>query len=262
MNNIAKVHCLFEQSGTFKREFRKMGIPAEDYDILDDFGETDRKVDLFDEIDRAYDGRESLFDGIGKEDLVMAFFPCTRFETQIMLSFRSERHGMGTRTAEWKLENAMTLHQELHDMYMRICKLFMVCLRGGWRMVVENPRSQPHYLTMYFPIRPKVIDPDRRVNGDYYKKATQYWFVNCKPESNVIFEALIPVDQGTIKHAERLGIARNRKVSRSMMHWQYARRFIAMYIIDRETCEKNVGIEKDGDADAGTGYLWDSMLHE
>ena len=28
-----KVHCLFEQSGTFKNEFRKLGYEAEDYDI-------------------------------------------------------------------------------------------------------------------------------------------------------------------------------------------------------------------------------------
>ena len=45
-----KVHCLFEQSGTFKNEFKKLGIQAEDYDILNDFGETDHIVDLFTEI--------------------------------------------------------------------------------------------------------------------------------------------------------------------------------------------------------------------
>lgn len=36
-----KVHCFFEQSGTFKNEFIKPGIPAEDYDIQNNFGETD-----------------------------------------------------------------------------------------------------------------------------------------------------------------------------------------------------------------------------
>lgn len=50
-----KVHCLFEQSGTFKNEFKKLGIPAEDYDIQNNFGETDHVIDLFAEIDRAYD---------------------------------------------------------------------------------------------------------------------------------------------------------------------------------------------------------------
>lgn len=45
-----KAHCLFEQSGTFKNEFKKLGIEAYDYDILNDFGQTDYQIDLFDEI--------------------------------------------------------------------------------------------------------------------------------------------------------------------------------------------------------------------
>ena len=35
------VHLFFEQSGTFKKEFIKLGIPAFDYDIQNNFGETD-----------------------------------------------------------------------------------------------------------------------------------------------------------------------------------------------------------------------------
>lgn len=49
---IKKARCLFEQSGTFKNEFIKLGIPAEDYDILNDFGQTDHVIDLFEEIRR------------------------------------------------------------------------------------------------------------------------------------------------------------------------------------------------------------------
>lgn len=47
---INKAHCLFEQSGTFKNEFIKLGIPAEDYDILNDFNQTDHIVDLYSHI--------------------------------------------------------------------------------------------------------------------------------------------------------------------------------------------------------------------
>lgn len=43
-------HCLFEQSGTFKNEFKKLGIEAYDYDIQNEFNETDYVVDLFEEI--------------------------------------------------------------------------------------------------------------------------------------------------------------------------------------------------------------------
>lgn len=43
-------HCLFEQSGTFKNEFIKLGIPALDYDIANEYGQTDKQIDLFAEI--------------------------------------------------------------------------------------------------------------------------------------------------------------------------------------------------------------------
>ena len=45
-----KAHCLFEQSGTFKNEFKKLGVDAYDYDILNDYGQTDYQIDLFKEI--------------------------------------------------------------------------------------------------------------------------------------------------------------------------------------------------------------------
>jgi hypothetical protein len=64
MEITGKVHCFFEQSGTFKNEFIKFGIPAEDYDIQNNFGETDHVVDLFGAIEAAYDGKPSIFDNI------------------------------------------------------------------------------------------------------------------------------------------------------------------------------------------------------
>lgn len=51
-----KAHCLFEQSGTFKNEFKKLGIEAYDYDILNDYGQTDYQIDLYEEIEKAYRG--------------------------------------------------------------------------------------------------------------------------------------------------------------------------------------------------------------
>ena len=50
-----KVWCMFEQSGTFKNEFKKLGIDAVDLDIQNNFGETDYVIDLFGEINKAYD---------------------------------------------------------------------------------------------------------------------------------------------------------------------------------------------------------------
>ena len=51
-----KIHCFFEQSGTFKNQFKRLGYDAYDYDIQNNFGETDYVIDLFDEIEKAYGG--------------------------------------------------------------------------------------------------------------------------------------------------------------------------------------------------------------
>lgn len=47
---------MFEQSGTFKNEFKKLGYDAVDLDIQNNFGETDYQIDLFAEIEKAYQG--------------------------------------------------------------------------------------------------------------------------------------------------------------------------------------------------------------
>lgn len=50
------VHCFFEQSGTFKNEFKNLGFRAFDYDIQNNFSETDYVIDLFEEIQKAFEG--------------------------------------------------------------------------------------------------------------------------------------------------------------------------------------------------------------
>ena len=99
MEITGKVHCFFEQSGTFKNEFIKLGIPAEDYDIQNNFGQTDHVVDLFGEIEAAYDGKPSIFDNIREGDLIMAFFPCIYFSclSQMAMRFSYRNYQKNTR---------------------------------------------------------------------------------------------------------------------------------------------------------------------
>ena len=226
-------HCMFEQSGTFKNEFKKLGIEAYDYDLQDEFGETDYKVDLFDEIRKAYEGWESIFDRVGGEDIIMAFFPCTRFETQISINFRGEALQQKKWTDLQKLQYCMKLHSELHMLYERLCQLVVVAERKGLKLIIENPLSQPHYLTNYWCIKPKVKDHNRRRNGDYQKKPTQYFFINCEPSFNLVMEVLDYVPLRTHNDAKSED-GKNVQTMRSMMHPQYARRFIKQYILPRE----------------------------
>lgn len=224
-------HCLFEQSGTFKNEFKKLGYEAYDYDIQNEFGETDYVIDLFAEIRGGYEGKPSIFDKISSDDLILAFFPCIRFETRIELFFR----GQATQQKNWsdtkKLEYSMQLQEELNDLYLLISKLALICIERGLKLVIENPYMQPHYLTTHWCLKPKLIDKDRTQNGDYYQKPTQYWFINCEPRQNLVFEPLDYVPTKTISKVKvEDGISV--KTQRSMIHPQYANRFIRQYLLD------------------------------
>jgi len=238
---INKAHCLFEQSGTFKNQFKNLGIVAEDYDILNDFGETDHQVDLFAEIEKAFEGEESIFDEITPQDIAFAFFPCVRFEDQITLHFRGEMDTFKNYTDEQKCLYDIKLMNELSYMYNLVNKLCIVCMRKGIRLILENPKGTMHFLTRYWCMKPTFIDYDRRLNGDYFKKPTQYWFINCTPEQNVLFEAL-PVNEVGIMDAvnnankeiySQVGV-KDRKTMRSMIHPDYANRFIRQYILDAD----------------------------
>lgn len=226
-----KVHCMFEQSGTFKNEFRKLGYEAYDYDIANDFSETDYVIDLFDEIEKAYCYRDSIFDNIKKDDLILAFFPCIRFEEQIQLHFRGTAFQMKNYDDIEKLQLDMKMHKELHDLYEFVTMLTIVALRGGLRLVIENPYSSTHYLIKYWAIKPKVIDKNRHENGDYYEKPTQYFFVNFEPKENIIMdEPMIIHPKKRISYAKDED-GKTRKVQRSMISKDYARRFIKTYLI-------------------------------
>lgn len=223
---IEKVHCFFEQSGTFKNEFKKLGIESFDYDILDDFGQTDYRIDLFHEIATAYRGGQSVFDRISKNDLIIAFFPCVRFEQQILLSFKGISNSMKDWTLEQKLKYDMRLHDELALLYKLITKLVLICLSRGLRLVIENPYNVQHYLTKYWALEPAIIDKDRSKKGDYFVKPTQYWFVNFKPNMEPLFEAPI-IRQ---KHEQ---VSKQNKIKRSMISPEYANRFIREYLLER-----------------------------
>lgn len=226
---INKVHCFFEQSGTFRDEFIKLGIPAEDYDIDNSYGNTDHVIDLFGEINAAYGGGTSVFDSVSKEDLIISFFPCVRFSEQALLGFQGNSNRVRLWTDDKKLQYDLKLHDELHNLYNLISKMAIVVIQKGLRMVIENPYADRHYLKNYWCLKPQIIDKDRTVNGDYYKKPTQYFFIGCKPEQNFIFE---PIEASTKKTVKFLKWNNDRQKERSLIHPQYARRFIKMYLID------------------------------
>ncbi len=181
----ARVHCFFEQSGTFKQEFIKLGIPAEDYDIQNNFGQTDNVVDLFAEIEAAYDNRPSLFDGIGSDDLIMAFFPCIYFCGFSQLAQTYSYVNYRNLTVKEKTDAILKRQADRTYFLGLLTKLFCIVYERDLRMIVENPANSNFLLfKQNFVEPPTFIDKDRTNRGDFFHKPTAYWFVNTAPHTH------------------------------------------------------------------------------
>ena len=234
-NAPTRVHCFFEQSGTFKNEFIKLGIPAEDYDIQNHFGQTDHVIDLFAQIEAAYDGKASVFDTIKPSDLIMAFFPCIYFCGFSQLA----------QTYSFLNYKCLTVHEKTQAIIKRqedrtyflglLTKLFCIVYERDLRMVVENPATG-NFLTLKqnFVEPCTFIDRDRTTRGDVFKKPTAYWFVNIKPHTHTHTHTHTPKSKirkiTKAASAERAGLCSE---ARSMISQDYARNFICDFILGK-----------------------------
>ena len=230
-----KIHCFFEQSGTFKKEFQKLGYEAYDYDIQNEFGETDYVIDLFKEIDNAYDNKPSIFDNITSNDLIMAFFPCIYFtgSTNPVL-FTLGHNNYKNLTLREKLDKIIQRGKDRQYFYEMIQKMVGVCLLRNLRLIIENPWSTngAHYLKDNFFKNPDLIDNNRTLRGDDFVKPTGYWFFNCEPTFGCSFE---PNKNHNIifkcKPSKMGGVC---STERSMINPKYARNFICDFILGKQ----------------------------
>lgn len=237
-----KVHCFFEQSGTFKNEFKKLGIPAEDYDIQNNFGETDHIMDLFGEIDRAYDNltrqdktrqdKTTIFDEIdASQDLIVAFYPCIYFCEKSQLSFFLNMINYRALTTGQRILKIIERTEKRKEFYERLLKFIYVITEKNIRMVFENPWTPPHYLMNNFLKPPTIVDKNRMERGDFFKKPTAYWFWNCEPTHGFTYQndkkqKIIEKCKSGIK----AGICSE---ERSLISSDYARNWICDYIIGK-----------------------------
>lgn len=227
-----KVHCLFEQSGTFKNEFKKLGYEAFDYDIQNNFGETDYVIDLFKAIEDAYDGKPSLFDDISEDDLIMAFFPCIYFCATSQMAFYwgcTNYRKLGTKA---KTDAILERAKNREKFFFLAVKMLTVAKIRGIRLIMENPWSEQTYLKANFVIAPTLVDMNRMKRGDFYIKPTAYWYINCEPTQGFTEQ----------KDKEKKAIFRSRGSSsagicseeRSMISPDYARNFICDFILGKK----------------------------
>lgn len=228
-----KVHCFFEQSGTFKNEFIKLGIPAEDYDIQNHFGQTDHVIDLFAEIEKSYDGKESVFDGITSDDLIMAFFPCIYFTgSSNPYYYTLENKNYRKLSTIEKFDAIIERSDNRNHFYKLLYKLVGICIMRNFRIVIENPYSSLHYLHNNFLKEPSIIDYNRRMRGDYFKKPTGYWFFNAEPTKCISYQK--PIKEFRVWEAKPAGEAGICSEERSMISPDYARNFICDFILGKK----------------------------
>lgn len=228
-----KVWCLFEQSGAFKNEFKELGYAAVDVDIQNNFNETDYQIDLFAEIEKAYDGQQSIFDEIKPEGLIMSFFPCIFFCQASQSAFQYTHNNYQKMNLREKTEKILERSKNREYFYTLLIKLFCVVQERNLRMIVENPYSGHHYLmlTQNFVMHPTMIDHNRQLRGDYYRKPTAYWFLNCTPTYGESYT--VPKERKKIKTSRGASHAGLCSEERSLMAPEYARNFICDFILGK-----------------------------
>lgn len=218
-----KVHIMFEQSATFKNEFNKLGYNATTYDIENQFNKTDNVVDLFKEIENAYDNKNSIFDNISSDDMIVAFYPCTWFSVQNELIYSKKVYNFRTWNDE-KIDKYISKRKkERERVYSILLKFIHVVKRKNIKTVIENPYTRNYLLYQKEMKQPDLIIENRRVLGDYYIKPTMFYFYNFEP---TFFTDYIRVNNESLKRVnDESGI------NRSLMHGDFANNFIRKYIL-------------------------------
>lgn len=225
-----KVHLFFEQSGTFKNTFRQLGINAEDYDIQNNFGETDHIIDLFAEIEKAYIDESSLFDSIKEDDLIIAFFPCIYFSCLSQMNMYWDAKNYKRLSIKQKTQKILERSKEREKFWGLAIKMLCVAQERGLRLVMENPWSLNTYLKANFVIPPTIIDKDRSLRGDRFKKETAYFFINCKPTDGETYQPRKKMGLMDAKKSKRAGVCSE---DRSMITKEYAMNFVCDFILGK-----------------------------
>lgn len=228
-----KVHCMFEQSGTFKNEFKKLGYDAYDYDIQNNFGETDYQIDLFAEIEKGYAREPSIFDDITQDDIIIAFFPCIYFEAMQMTYYSLDCNNVRAKKDTEKVEIAIDRLAKRTHLHTLLYKLVWIAYKMNLKLIIENPATAPHYLITLqnFP-KPSIIDKNRMERGDYFKKPTAYWFFNCEPTHGFSYQN--DKEQKTIQNCKRSKGDGLCSEERSLISPDYARNWICDFVLGKK----------------------------
>ena len=163
----------------------------------------------------------------------MAFFPCIYFETVQALYYTLEHHNQKKKPICERIKYAIERIDKRTYFHIVLYKMVFVCYQKNIRMVIENPTGTSAYLTVgqnFIP--PTIVDKNRRNRGDYFKKPTAYWFINCDPSNLMTYEK--KKEEKTVEESKKSPMAGVCSEERSMISPDYARNFICDFILGKE----------------------------
>ena len=170
-----------------------------------------------------------MFDGISKDDLIMAFFPCIYFSDMSEIL-----HTWGAypdRDRKQATDTILERSRRRQIFYERAVKMLTMAEVRGIRLVMENPWGTHSFLQRGFVTPPRFIDKDRSMRGDIFGKPTAYWYINCEPTHGCSLQPKLKIRvKKDAKPAKRAGVCSE---DRSMIHPDYARNFICDFILGK-----------------------------
>lgn len=177
-------------------------------------------------------GGHSVFDDITEDDLIIAFFPCIYFETLQMTYYSFDALNNKHKKQYERIQDAIERQTQRSIFHNLLYKLVYIVTKLNIRLIIENPATKPHYLidTQNFP-KPQIIDKNRMLRGDYFKKPTAYWFFNCNPTYGESYQN--DKEQKIVKDCKQGKAAGFCSEERSMIHPDYARNFICDFILGK-----------------------------
>lgn len=164
--------------------------------------------------------------------MVIAFFPCIYFCAFSQMAFSFTMYNYRKKTMKEKTDLILERSANREHFFRLMVKMFSVALDKGIRMIVENPWSQQTFLKGNFVMPPSLIDNDRTLRGDYFKKPTAYWFLNCEHTFGKSIQK--DKERKTIMKAKKSPQAGICSEERSMISPDYARNFICDFILGKK----------------------------
>ena len=183
-----------------------------------------------------------MFDNITKDDLILAFFPCIYFCDNNTMYFEGTSITFKKLYRENKtdevIKELVNRSEKRQFFYKKLLELVYITFHNDLRLIIENPYSTNRiaYLARNF-FKPTIIDNNRTLRGDKFKKPTGYWFFNCENENGFTCQ-IYPKAPVIVDSCERSPTSGICNMERSVMTTDYARNFICDFILGKK---QNIG---------------------